>query len=163
MKKKSQIINSNIITKNKSAYFEYFIEREFEAGLVLYGWEVKSLRAGKINISDSYISISNEEAYLSGSIFNPLIFVSNNYSCNPKRNRKLLLNKSEINFLNYNKKQKGYTIIALMMYWKNAWCKIKIGLCKGKKKYNKLNEIKEREWKINKARILKNKTVAMKH
>ncbi|PPI88281.1 SsrA-binding protein [Candidatus Pantoea edessiphila] len=156
MKKKLNKLDSNIITKNKAAYYEYYIDNEFEAGLVLYGWEVKSLRAGKINISDSYILIHNEEAYLSGSMFQPLAYVSNNNIINPKRDRKLLLTRSEINFLNYNKKQKGYTIIALMMYWKKAWCKLKIGIARGKKQYNKRDTIKDREWKINKERILKN-------
>ncbi|PPI86661.1 SsrA-binding protein [Candidatus Pantoea edessiphila] len=156
MTKISKKPNFNIITKNKHAYHEYFIEKEFEAGLVLQGWEVKSLRAGKVNISESYILLYEKEAYLLGSTLQPLIYVSNSCSPDPKRRRKLLLTKPEINYLYYNNKQKGYTIIALSMYWKNALCKLKIGISHGKKKHDKRNEIKNREWKINKSRILKN-------
>ncbi|MBK4775537.1 SsrA-binding protein [Candidatus Pantoea edessiphila] len=155
MKKQSSKTALGIIAKNRRAYYEYFIEKEIEAGLVLYGWEMKSIRAGKINISDSYILIYNQEAYLLGSIFQPLINVSNNITCDPTRNRKLLLNKSEINYLNNRNKQKNYTTIALVMYWKRSWCKLKIGLSRGKKQYDKRDQHREREWKIHKERILK--------
>ncbi|MXP50811.1 SsrA-binding protein SmpB [Pantoea sp. SoEX] len=161
MKKKSTENSLMIVTKNKKAYYEYSIEKKFEAGIVLYGWEVKSIRAKKININDSYVLIYGKEVYLIGTTFQSLINVSNNITCDSKRNRKLLLTKSEINYLS-NNKQKGYTIIPLVLYWKKSWCKITIGLSRGKKQYKKREQIKEREWQISKQRILKN-TTTMKY
>ncbi len=140
---------------NKRARHEYLIEEEFEAGLSLQGWEVKTLRAGKANISDSYIMLRDGEAYLFGSTFQPLSVASTHYVCDPTRSRKLLLKKRELDTLIGKVNRDGYTIIALSMYWKNVWAKLKIGLAKGKREHDKRDDIKDREWKLDKARIMK--------
>ncbi|MTD28481.1 SsrA-binding protein SmpB [Erwinia sorbitola] len=155
-KKKAHKPGSATIAMNKRARHEYFIEEEFEAGLSLQGWEVKTLRAGKANISDSYIMLRDGEAYLFGSTFQPLSVASSHYVCDPTRSRKLLLKKRELDTLIGKANRDGYTIVALSMYWKNAWAKLKIGLAKGKKEHDKRDDIKDREWKLDKARIMKN-------
>jgi len=155
-KKKAHKPGSATIAMNKRARHEYFIEEEFEAGLSLQGWEVKTLRAGKANISDSYIMLRDGEAYLFGSTFQPLSVASTHYVCDPTRSRKLLLKKRELDTLIGKVNRDGYTIIALSMYWKNAWAKLKIGLAKGKREHDKRDDIKDREWKLDKARIMKN-------
>ncbi len=156
-KKKVHKPGSATIALNKRARHEYFIEEEFEAGLSLQGWEVKSLRAGKINISDSYILLRDREAYLFGSTFQPLAVASTHVVCDPTRNRKLLLNQRELDSLYGRVNREGYTVVALSLYWKNAWCKLKIGVARGKKEHDKRDDIKEREWKLDKARIMKNR------
>ncbi|MFI4846861.1 MAG: SsrA-binding protein SmpB [Candidatus Makana argininalis] len=147
--------NLSIITKNKKVYFKYKIEKEIEGSLSLKGWEVKSIKSGKIDISNSYISINNNEAYLIGSVFQPLSNVSLIKKEDYKRNKKVLLHKFEINKLLFKIKKENCTIIALYLYWKRSIVKIKIGIAKGKKKYEKKNHIKKREWKINQSRIIK--------
>lgn len=154
-KKKANKSGSATIAMNKRARHEYSIEDEFEAGLSLQGWEVKSLRAGKANISDSYIMLRDGEAYLFGSTFQPLSVASSHYVCDPTRSRKLLLKKRELDTLIGKANRDGYTIVALSMYWKNAWAKLKIGLAKGKREHDKRDDIKDREWKLDKARIMK--------
>ncbi len=154
-KKKAHKPGSATFAMNKRARHEYFIEEEFEAGLSLQGWEVKTLRAGKANISDSYIMLRDGEAYLFGSTFQPLSVASTHYVCDPTRSRKLLLKKRELDTLIGKVNRDGYTIIALSMYWKNAWAKLKIGLAKGKREHDKRDDIKDREWKLDKARIMK--------
>ena len=140
-KKKAYKPGSATIALNKRARHEYFIEEEFEAGLSLQGWEVKSLRAGKANIGDS---------------FTPLTVASSHYVCDPTRTRKLLLNQRELDSLYGRINREGYTVVALSLYWKNAWCKVKIGVAKGKKQPDKRTDVKEREWQLDKARIMKN-------
>ncbi|BAN97489.1 SmpB protein [Plautia stali symbiont] len=155
-KKKAHKPGSATIALNKRARHEYFIEEEFEAGMALQGWEVKSLRAGKANISDSYILLSDGEAYLFGSTFQPLAVASSHVVCDPTRNRKLLLNQRELDSLFGRVNREGYTVVALSLYWKNAWAKLKIGVARGKKEHDKRADIKDREWKMDKARIMKN-------
>lgn len=154
-KKKAHKPGSATIAMNKRARHEYFIEEEIEAGLSLQGWEVKSLRAGKANISDSYILLRDGEAYLFGSTFQPLSVASSHIVCDPTRSRKLLLKQRELDALIGKANRDGYTIVALSMYWKNAWAKLKIGVAKGKKEHDKRDDIKDREWKLDKARIMK--------
>ena len=156
MTKKKVKVGSNTIALNKRARNEYFIEDEIEAGLELQGWEVKSMRAGKANISDSYIIFKNGEAYLFGATIQPLSLASTHVVCDPTRTRKLLLNKRELDNLFGKSSRDGFTIVALSLYWKGAWAKIKIGLAKGKKQHDKRDDIKEREWKVAKERIMKN-------
>lgn len=156
VKKNSHKPGSATIALNKRARHEYFIEEEFEAGLSLQGWEVKSLRAGKVNISDSYILLKNGEAWLFGATITPLSVASSHVVCDPTRTRKLLLNQKELSSLFGRINREGYTVVALSMYWKNAWVKIKIGVAKGKKQFDKRADIKDREWQLNKARIMKN-------
>ena len=146
---------SATIAMNKRARHEYSIEEEFEAGLSLQGWEVKSLRAGKANIGDSYVLLRDGEAYLFGANFTPLNVASTHVVCDPTRSRKLLLNQRELDTLYGKVNREGYTVIALSLYWKNAWCKVKIGVAKGKKAHDKRSDIKEREWQLDKARIMK--------
>ncbi|OAT35051.1 SsrA-binding protein SmpB [Proteus myxofaciens] len=155
-KKKSHKPGSATIALNKRARHEYFIEDEIEAGLSLQGWEVKSLRAGKANISDSYVVMRDGEAYLFGATITPLNVASTHVVCDPTRTRKLLLKQRELDTLYGQINREGYTVVALSLYWKNAWCKIKVGVAKGKKDHDKRDTIKDREWKLDKARIMKN-------
>lgn len=155
-KKKSHKPGSATIALNKRARHEYFIEEEIEAGLSLQGWEVKSLRAGKVNISDSYVLLRDGEAWLFGATITPLSVASSHVVCDPTRTRKLLLNQRELSSLFGRINREGYTVVALSMYWKNAWVKIKIGVAKGKKQFDKRADEKNREWQVHKARIMKN-------
>ncbi|PKH21945.1 SsrA-binding protein [Enterobacterales bacterium CwR94] len=154
-KKKAHKPGSATIAQNKRARHEYFIEEEFEAGLSLQGWEVKSMRAGKANISDSYILLRDGEAFLFGATIQPLLGASTHVVCDPTRNRKLLLKQRELDSLIGRVNREGYTVVALSLYWKNAWAKLKIGVAKGKREHDKRDDIKEREWKLDKARIMK--------
>ena len=154
-KKKAHKPGSATIAMNKRARHEYIIEDEFEAGLALQGWEVKSMRAGKANITDSYVTFRDGEAFLFGATIQPLNMASSHIVCDPTRTRKLLLNKRELETLFGKVSRDGYTVVALSMYWKNAWSKVKIGLAKGKKEHDKRDDIKDREWKVDKARIMK--------
>ncbi|OOF70322.1 SsrA-binding protein SmpB [Rodentibacter caecimuris] len=156
MTKKKVKPGSNTIALNKRARHDYFIEEEIEAGLSLQGWEVKSMRAGKANISDSYVIFKNGEAYLFGAMIQPLSLASTHIVCDPTRTRKLLLNNRELASLFGKANRDGFTIVALSLYWKGAWAKVKIGLAKGKKLHDKRDNIKEREWKVTKDRIMKN-------
>lgn len=156
MTKKKVTKKDNTIALNKRARHDYFIEDEVEAGLALQGWEVKSLRAGKANIGDSYVIFQNGEAFLFGANITPLNVASSHIVCDPTRTRKLLLSKREIDSLFGKSNRDGYTIVALSLYWKNAWAKVKIGIAKGKKQHDKRQDIKEREWKLTKDRIMKN-------
>ena len=155
-KKKAHKPGSATIALNKRARHEYFIEEEFEAGLALQGWEVKSLRAGKANISDSYVLLRDGEAFLFGANITPMAVASTHVVCDPTRTRKLLLNQRELDSLYGRVNREGYTVVALSLYWKNAWCKVKIGVAKGKKQHDKRSDIKEREWQEGKPRIMKN-------
>ncbi|XKM13259.1 SsrA-binding protein SmpB [Orbaceae bacterium ac157xtp] len=155
-KKKSHKPGSATIALNKRARHEYFIEDEIEAGLSLQGWEVKSLRAGKANISDSYVLLKDGEAWLFGATITPLTVASTHVVCDPTRTRKLLLKERELASLFGRINREGYTVVALSLYWKNAWAKVKIGVAKGKKEYDKRADIKDREWQVNKSRIMKN-------
>lgn len=116
--------NSTIVF-NRKAGFDYFIETQYEAGLVLEGWEVKSLRAGKINISDAHIIIKNSEAFLLGAQINPLQTASTHIIADPLRTRKLLLNRKELNYLIGSVERQGYTIVPLSLYWKKIILKSK--------------------------------------
>ena len=156
MTKKKIKPGSNNIALNKRARHDYFIEDESEAGRELQGWEVKSMRAGKANISDSYVIFKNGEAFLFGASIQPLNVASTHIVCDPTRTRKLLLNKRELASLFGKANRDGFTIVALSLYWKSAWAKVKIGLAKGKKQHDKRDDIKEREWKVTKDRIMKN-------
>jgi ssrA-binding protein len=156
MTKKKVKLGSNTIALNKRARHDYFIEDEIEAGLELQGWEVKSMRAGKVNISDSYVIFKNGEAFLFGLMIQPLSVASTHIVCDPSRTRKLLLKQRELDSLFGKTNRDGFTLIALSLYWKGAWAKIKIGLAKGKKQHDKRDDIKEREWRVAKDRIMKN-------
>ncbi len=156
-KNSSSKAGSSTIALNKKARHEYFIEDKYEAGLELQGWEVKSLRAGKANISESYVVVRNGQVYLFGATIIPLSLASTHVVCDPTRTRKLLLNKREIERLIGLVERQGYTLIPLAMYWTRAWVKLEIGLAKGKKEHDKRSDLKEREWARDKERMMKNK------
>lgn len=153
--KKDKKSNSNTIVLNKKARHDFNLEDRFEAGMVLEGWEVKSLRAGKVQIRDSYVFIKNNEAWLSSTVITPLQTASTHIHPEPQRIRKLLLNRDEINKLIGAVERKGYTLVATAMYWKQGRAKLEIALAKGKKEHDKRASEKDRDWKREKARILK--------
>jgi SsrA-binding protein len=153
--KKKPKTPSNVIALNKKARYDYFIEDTLEAGIVLEGWEVKSLRAGRVQIGDSYVFVKNGEAFLSNAIITPLLSASTHIVANPTRVRKLLLHKKEIANLIGAVDRKGYTLIALKFYWKGSRAKVEIGLAKGKQKVDKRATEKERDWKRQKQRLLR--------
>lgn len=133
------------IALNKKALHDYFIEHKFEAGLVLSGWEVKSLRAGKAQLVDSYVLLKDDEAWLMGAHITPLQTASTHVIADPTRTRKLLLNKRELDKLFGSVQQKGYTCVALSLYWKQHLVKCEIALAKGKKDFDKRHVEKERD------------------
>ena len=153
MAKKPKVSN-NTIAQNKRARFDYHIESKFEAGVALQGWEVKSLRAGKGQITDTYVIVQNSEAYLLGAQIQPLNTVSTHFVVDPQRTRKLLLNRRELNKLTEAKDQKGKTIVALALYWKKHLVKCEIAIASGKKKHDKRETEKDRDWDRQKQRIM---------
>ncbi|MEO8400932.1 MAG: SsrA-binding protein SmpB [Gammaproteobacteria bacterium] len=148
--------NSNdTIAVNRKAHHEFSIEERFEAGIVLEGWEVKSLRAGKTQLDQSYVLLKSGEAYLFGAQISPLPTASTHINPEPQRTRKLLLHKRELSKLIGSVERKGYTLIPLSLYWKGKHIKVQIGLAKGKKTHDKRADEKERDWKRQKQRLLK--------
>ena len=145
-------MNIKLIAKNPTAYHNYFIEDKIETGIVLFGTEIKSIRSGKVNLKDSYANIKNGEVYISGMHISPYEH-GNIFNKNPLRDRKLLLNKREINRLIGLTKQKGYTLIPISLYFKGNFVKVELGIGKGKKLYDKRQDIakKDAERKINQA------------
>ena len=143
------------IAENRRARFDYFIEERLEAGLVLQGWEVKSLRAGKAQLVDGYVFLRNGEAFMMGALFTPLITASTHVTPDPTRTRKLLLNRREIDHLVGCVERQGYTIVPTELYWKNGRAKLQIGLAKGKKQHDKRATEKDRDWERDRARALR--------
>jgi SsrA-binding protein len=139
------------IAQNKRARFEYFIEDRLEAGLALQGWEVKSLRAGKAQITEGYVIIKDGEAFLIGSHVTPLRTVSTHITADPTRTRKLLLNRRELDSLVGAVERKGHTIVPLELYWSKG----KVKLAKGKQAHDKRNTEKDRDWQREKGRLLR--------
>lgn len=142
------------IAQNKKAYHDYFVEEELEAGLSLTGTEVKSVRAGRVNLKDSYVSLKTGEAVLIGMHISPYDF-GNIFNHEPLRARRLLLHRQEINRLIGLSQQKGYTLIPLSLYLKGQYVKLKLGLCRGKKDYDKRAAAAERDAKRNMRRTIK--------
>lgn len=135
-----------MVAQNKKAYHDYAIEETYEAGIVLQGTEIKSIRAGKVNLKDSYARIQNNEIYLFGMHVSPYE-QGNRYNHDPLRTRKLLLHRKEISKLIGESKEVGYSIVPLKMYLKNGYAKVLIGLARGKKKYDKREDLKKKEAK----------------
>ncbi len=154
-KQKSKKSSSNTIALNKKARHEYTLTEKFEAGMSLQGWEVKSIRTGKVNISDCYVFIKNGEAYLLGSEIHPLKEASSHVVCDPIRERKLLLNRKQLSKLSMLVQREGLSLIATAMYWKNCWVKLEFYVGKGKKLHDKRADIKDRDWQRSKERIMK--------
>ena len=143
-----------VIAQNKKAYHDYFVDEEYEAGLELCGTEVKSIRAGRANLKDSYVSLKTGEAILIGMHISPYEQGSI-FNHDPLRARKLLLHRREINKLIGLTQQQGYTLIPLKLYFKGQYVKVKLGLCRGKKNYDKRAAIAERDAKRNMSRTVK--------
>lgn len=154
-KKKTPTRGGSTIALNKKARHDFSIEDRFEAGLVLEGWEVKSLRAGKVQLVDSYVLIKNGEAWLLGCLITPLLTASTHIHPDASRTRKLLLRRDELNKLIGAVERKGYTLVALALYWKRGRAKLEIGLAKGKKEHDKRATAKERDWAREKQRLLR--------
>ena len=155
--KKKKRSTGSTIALNKKAGHDYFIEERYEAGIVLQGWEVKALRAGHLNIKESYVTVKNGEAFIFGSTINPLLSASTHVNPEPRRTRKLLLHRHELSKLIGLIERKGYTLVATAMYWKNGKAKLEIGVAKGKKLHDKRASLKERDWKRDQQRAMKDR------
>ena len=146
---------SNTIALNKKSRHDYHLEERLEAGLVLEGWEVKSLRAGRVQLRDSYILLKDNEAWLFGALITPLPTAYTHISPDPQRSRKLLLHRAELNKLIGAVERKGYALIPTAMFWKKGRAKLEIALARGKKQHDKRATEKERDWQRQKQRIMK--------
>jgi SsrA-binding protein len=144
-----------LIAENRKARFDYFIEERYEAGLVLQGWEVKSMRAGRAQLKEAYVYLKGGAAYLFGAHLSPLASSSTHVVADPIRTRKLLLNKKELEDLAGSVEQDGYTLVPLELYWKAGRAKLQIGLAKGKKQHDKRAVEKDRDWQRDKHRLMK--------
>jgi len=151
---KSSKQDDTTIVVNKKASHDFFLEDKFEAGIALLGWEVKSLREKKVQLTDSHIYLKNGEAWLFGAQFVPLPTVSSHYVADPTRSRKLLLNQRELSRIFAGVQQKGYTCVCTKLYWKGHLVKAQIALAKGKHQYDKRQAEKEREWNLDRRRTL---------
>lgn len=143
------------IAKNKKAAFNYFIEERFEAGLALQGWEVKSMRAGKAQLSEAYVTVKDGEVWLFGAHMTPLSSASSHVEADPTRTRKLLMHRREIDRLTGLVERRGFTLVPLELYWKQGRAKLAVGLARGKRKRDKRAAEKDRDWARDKERILK--------
>lgn len=146
------------IADNRKARHDYFIEEQFEAGIVLEGWEVKAIRAGRVQIGESHIVIRNGELFVLNMHISPLGTASTHIRPDSGRTRKLLMHKHEINKLIGRVEQRGFTLVPLNLYFKRGRVKMTVGLAKGKKQHDKRATIKERDWEREKARIMKHDT-----
>ena len=143
------------IAVNRRARHDYFIEERFEAGVVLHGWEVKALRAGRLQLTEAYVVLRADEAWLFGAHVSPLPTASTHVQPDPTRSRKLLLHRRQIDSLVGAVERKGRTIVPLTMYWKDGRAKLEIGLARGKKEHDKRADTRERDWEREKARVMK--------
>ena len=143
------------IAKNKKAAFNYLVEERFEAGLALKGWEVKSLRAGKAQLSEAYVTLREGEIWLFGAHVTPLSSASSHVEADPTRTRKLLMHRREIDRLTGLVERRGFTLVPLELYWNQGRAKLAVGLARGKRKRDKRAAEKDRDWARDKARIMK--------
>jgi SsrA-binding protein len=146
---------SKTIAFNRKASHEYTLEERYQAGIVLEGWEVKSLRAGKAQIAESYVLLKKGEAWLIGSHLSPLLSASTHVHPDPTRSRKLLMHRRELDTLIGLTERRGYTLIPLSLFWSRGRVKIEIGLAKGKKMHDKRASEKEKDWRREKERLLR--------
>ncbi|HEX6928319.1 MAG TPA: SsrA-binding protein SmpB [Gammaproteobacteria bacterium] len=146
---------NSTIALNKRARHDYFIEEQHEAGLVLQGWEAKSLRSGRASIVEAYVTLKDGEAYLIGAQITPLPQASTHVVADPLRTRKILLHRREIDHLIGAVDREGYTLVPLAMYWKKGMAKLDIGLARGKKQYDKRATKKEQDWQRQKERLMR--------
>jgi SsrA-binding protein len=145
----------NVIAVNRKARHDYFIEETFEAGLCLEGWEVKSLREGRAQLTEAYVYVKKGEAFLLGAHFSPLLTASTHINTDPTRSRKLLMHRRELDRLVGAVERKGFTLVPLDLHWRKGRAKLEIGLAKGKKQHDKRAADKDRDWERQKARIMK--------
>ncbi|HSF77498.1 MAG TPA: SsrA-binding protein SmpB [Steroidobacteraceae bacterium] len=145
------------IALNKKARHEYFNDERYEAGIALQGWEVKALRAGRLQLKEGYVLLKDGEAYLFGAHISPLSTTSTHVIADPTRSRKLLMHRRQIDSLIGAVERKGHTIVPLAMYWKNGKAKLEIGLARGKKQHDKRADSRDRDWQREKGRLLKHK------
>ena len=143
------------IVDNRKAYHDYFIEEKFEAGLALEGWEVKAIRAGRVQLKEAYVILSNGEVFLIGSHISPLPTASTHIQPDPTRTRKLLLNASEIAKLIGAVERAGYTLVPIDMHYTRGRVKLAVGLAKGKKQYDKRATERDKEWNREQQRLLR--------
>lgn len=155
MAKKKSKTSSNTIAQNKKARHDYHLEEKMEAGLVLQGWEVKSLRLGKVQITDTYVLMKDGEAWLLGTHIDPLNTVSTHYVTDPTRTRKLLLNKRELAKLLTAIQQDGRTAVCTALYWKKHLVKAEICIASGKQQHDKRQADKDKDWSTQKQRVLR--------
>lgn len=153
--KKKTSTPGSTIALNKMARHEYQIEQRLEAGLVLEGWEAKGLRAGRVQLKESYVKILHGEGFLIGCHISPLASASTHVDPDPTRTRKLLLKRTELSRLIGQTERAGYTLVPLAMYWKRGRAKLEIGLAKGKKLHDKRADAKDRDWQREKERLFK--------
>lgn len=153
MNKKKSI--ERLIAANKKARHDYFLENYIEAGIVLEGWEVKSIRAGRVQLRDSYVTLKNGEAWLLGAHITPLPTASTHINPDSQRTRKLLLNQKELSKLFGSVNRQGYTIVPVDMHWHHNRVKVEIALAKGKQTHDKRQSLKQKEWDREKQRLLK--------
>ena len=154
-KKSSTAAAGRTIADNRKARHDYFIEEDLEAGLSLEGWEVKSLRAGRANIKESYAVVKDGEAWLLGAHISPLVSASTHVKPDPVRTRKLLLHRRQIDRLTGAVERRGYALVPLSLYWSRGKVKLKLGLAKGKKQHDKRAVEKDRDWQRQRQRLLK--------
>lgn len=155
MSKKKQKQPSNTIAQNKKARHDFFLEEKYEAGMALQGWEIKSIREGKVNLVDSHVYIKDGEAFVTNCQIQPLNSASSHVVCDPNRTKKLLLKKREIDKMIGGVERQGHTIVATAMYWKKCWVKLEVYLAKGKQSHDKRDTIKDRDWQRQKSRVMK--------
>ncbi len=154
-KKSGSKSSSSTIALNKKARHDFFIEEKFEAGLSLQGWEVKSLREGRVQLTESYVLIRDGETWLFGVHITPLTTASTHINPDPIRTRKLLLHRRELDKLIGAVERKGYTLVPMALYWKRGLVKLEIALAKGKQSHDKRATEKKRDWQREKQRILR--------
>jgi SsrA-binding protein len=145
------------IAVNRRARHDYFIEERYEAGVALQGWEVKALRAGRLQLQEAYVVLRNDEAWLLGAHVSPLSTVSTHHVADPTRTRKLLLHRRQIDSLVGAVERRGRALVPLAMYWKNGRAKLEIGLARGKKEHDKRADKRDRDWQREKARVMKSR------
>lgn len=156
MATKKPAVNTRIADNKKAAY-NYFFEERFEAGLVLEGWEVKSLREGKVQLTDGYVVIRDGELFIIGLQINPLHTASTHVNPDNVRTKKLLMHKEQIQRLIGKVEQKGYTLVPINLHWKDGKVKCEIALAKGKAEHDKRNTEKKRDWEREKGRLMRHK------
>jgi SsrA-binding protein len=145
------------IAENRKAFHDYFVEERYEAGLVLEGWEVKAIRAGRAQISDAYVIVDKGALWLLGAHISPLLAASTHVKADPVRTRKLLMNADEIRRLAGKVEQRGYTLVPLDLHYSKGRIKLQIALAKGKLKHDKRASEREKEWQREKTRLLRHR------